>query len=52
MCSDGVETESREAELSWMERIREVDFAGVEEEGLKNVETRSERAGEVRRNCS
>lgn len=35
-----------------MERIREVDFAGVEEEGLKNVETRRERAGEVRRNCS
>lgn len=53
MCSDGVETESGEVELSWTEGIREVDFfARVEEEGLKNIETRNERAGEVRRNCS
>lgn len=50
MCSDGVETESREVELSWTERIGEVDFARVEEEGLKNIQTRNEHAGEVRRN--
>lgn len=52
MCSDGVETESREVELSWTQRIREMDFARVEEEGLKNIETRNEHAGELRRNCS
>lgn len=52
VCSDGVETESREVELSWTERIREVDFARVEEEGLKNIETRNEHAGGLRRNCS
>lgn len=52
MCSDGVETESREVELSWTERIREMGFARVEEEGLKNIETRNEHAGELRSNCS
>lgn len=52
MCSDEVETESREAEWSWTERFREVDLAKVEEEGLKDIETRNEHAGELRRNCS
>lgn len=52
MFSDGVETESREVQLSWTERIGEVDFARVEEEGLKNIETSNEHAGELGRNCS
>lgn len=52
MCSDGIETESRgEDERKRRDNVGwRVDFARVEEEGLKNIGSRSECA-EVRRNC-